>query len=364
MGFPIDVVVFINEATETSIPLEIAGKIDNDDDFSVTIYSFFEPEGTTFGYDVCSLDATSQFDLRAYRRLYRRLREENPDVFHVHPNATGSIARILSTVADVPHVVTTEHNSHREFGHLKNLLNGGTNWLNERVICNSQSTANSFSSWENKLLKLVGTNKEVVYNGVDLERIKTSISRRPPPELPDKFIVGTAGRLVHQKNHQAIIKSVSRLGDDSDVHAAIVGKGPQKEYLETLSHNLGIEDNVEFLGYLPERADVYAFFDNIDVFVFPSLYEGFGVAVVEAMATGTAVIVNDLPVMREVADDAALFVDTNDAGELAAALEELYDDDQKRRSLEERGKEMVRERFPLKRTLQQYRDLYKELVSG
>lgn len=82
------------------------------------------------------------------------------------------------------------------------------------------------------------------------------------------------------------------------------------------------------------------------------------------MATGTAVIVNDLPVMREVADDAALFVDTNDAGELAAALEELYDDDQKRRSLEERGKEMVRERFPLKRTLQQYRDLYKELVSG
>lgn len=215
MGFPIDVVVFINEATETSIPLEIAGKIDNDDDFSVTIYSFFEPEGTTFGYDVCSLDATSQFDLRAYRRLYRRLREENPDVFHVHPNATGSIARILSTVADVPHVVTTEHNSHREFGHLKNLLNGGTNWLNERVICNSQSTANSFSSWENKLLKLVGTNKEVVYNGVDLERIKTSISRRPPLNYRISSLSEPPGDWFTKKppsHHQISITIRRRLG--------------------------------------------------------------------------------------------------------------------------------------------------------
>lgn len=357
----VDVVVFINEATETSIPLEIASKIDADD-FSLIVCSFFEPDEHTFGLDVHSIDAGSQLDRGAYRRLYSLLKEVSPDVFHVHPNATGSVARVVAKMASVPNIVSTEHNTHEEFGYFKNLVNGGTNWLNDVVVCNSRCTADSFSNWEDALLKLSGTRKKVIYNGVDVVQIESAVEERDPPDLPDKFIFGTAARLVPQKNLEAIIKSVASLDRSQDIHTAIVGTGPEKENLTKLVQDLGIEDDVSFLGYLPERADVYAFFDAIDVFLFPSYYEGFGVAVVEAMATGTPVIVNDIPVMREVVGDAGLFVDATDTDELASVMEELYTNEEKRGSLGEQADQRAKNKFSLEKTVESYTSLYRGLV--
>lgn len=362
MGVPINVLVFINEAAETSIPLEIAGKINDHDDFAVTICSFFEPEGNTFGYDVCSLDATSQFDIQAYRRLYSMLKEKNPDIIHIHPNATGSVARVVARIAGVPHLLTTEHSLHTEFGFVKNIINGGTNWLNEVLVCNSEATSESFPNWEDILLRVSNTEKAVIYNGVDFERLNSS--GEPNASLPKGFLIGTVGRLAPEKNQASIINAVSSLVEKNpEIYTIIVGGGDLQGELKRVAADNGVADNVRFLGTV-SREEVYSVLNSLDIFVLTSRYEGFGVAVVEAMATGTAVVVNDIPVMREVADDAAVFVDATDPDELVSALEELYNDDQKRQSLEERGEEMVRERFPLERTLQQYQGLYKELVLG
>lgn len=148
----VDVFIFVNDTSETSISLEIASHI-TDETISQTICSFFSPDSPAFGLDIVSLGARSQLDVRAYRKLYKLLKEKQPDILHIHPNATGSIVRVLGQLAEVPHIVSTEHNTHDNFSHLKNLINGSTNWLNDVVICNSKTTAGSLRQWENALLR-------------------------------------------------------------------------------------------------------------------------------------------------------------------------------------------------------------------
>ena len=352
-----EVTVFINRATDTSIPLEVASKIANGvGNVDVTVYSFFEPDETSFACDVRSLDATSQLDVNAYRRLFGMLRKQQPDVFHVHPNATGSIARILATFTGVGSIITTEHSVHTEFGIARNLVNGSTNWLNDVLVCNSTVTEKSLSRWEETLLRITGTETRVIYNGADLDVIEATTGEREG--LPDGFLIGTVGRLIPEKNQASIIHAVSSLVDEGpDVHAVIVGGGPLRADLEALAREEGVEDNVHFLGFIP-REEVFKVLRSLDVFVFPSLYEGFGVAVAEAMATGTPVVANDIEVLREVVGDAGHFVDATDSSELTSAIKTLYGDDDTRLNAGREAKQRIERTFTLEKTAESYSTLY------
>lgn len=360
MSDKIDVVVFLNESGETSIPLEIVSKTE-DNDISIDVYSFFEPDENTLGCEVQSLNADSQVDINAYRRLYSILREEKPDVFHVHPNATGSIARVVAKIAGVPHIVSTEHSVHTEFGYLKNAVNGSTNWINEVVVCNSGVTSDSFSKWEEFLIRFTHTEKTVIYNGVDLDRLNTG--NNSYTDLPEGYLIGTVGRLVPEKNQASIINAIGHLVEDkSDIQAVIVGDGQLRKELKELAEDKGVSNHIHFTGHV-SRDEVYSILKSLDVFVFPSFYEGFGVAVVEAMTTGTPVIVNDIPVLREVVGDAGVFVDATDPEEVASAMKELYDNKEKRRILGEEAEDRAKNKFSLEKTVESYTSLYRSLVN-
>lgn len=360
----VDVLVFVNDTSETSISLEIASHI-ADENISQTICSFFSPGSPAFGLDVVSLDARSQHDVRAYRRLYALLRGKQPDIFHVHPNATGSIARVLGRLAGVPHLVSTEHNTHSDFSRLKNLINGSTNWLNDVVICNSKTTAVSLRRWENTLLRWSDTEQTVVYNGVNLDSVRRATTDDWRGDLPDGFLIGTAARLVPQKNLTTLIKAACDvITVHADVHLVIVGDGPQRRSLEKFALECDIEDHVHFLGYLPKRTDVHSVMKNLDVYAFPSHYEGFGVAVTEAMAATCPVVVNDIPVLHEIVGDAGIYVDVDDTAAFAAALEKLYCDDEERQRLGQHAGERVERTFSIKNTAENYAAIYKQLAQN
>jgi glycosyltransferase involved in cell wall biosynthesis len=121
--------------------------------------------------------------------------------------------------------------------------------------------------------------------------------------------------------------------------------------LEMLSGRLGIGSSVTFIGWLSKRKEVYTVLSKPELFSFPSHNEGFGMANVEAMATGTPVVVNDIPVLREVVGDAGLFVDATDSQQLADAIEELYHDSDRRERLGERAKDRARTNFSLAETV-------------
>jgi glycosyltransferase involved in cell wall biosynthesis len=125
--------------------------------------------------------------------------------------------------------------------------------------------------------------------------------------------------------------------ETSALRLVIAGKkGWLTEAIERRADEVGVADRVSFIGYLPDD-DVPALLSGALGFVFPSLYEGFGMPVLEAMACGAPVLASDSSSLPEVAGDAALLVDPTDVGAIAAGLARLANDASLRADLRARG---------------------------
>jgi glycosyltransferase involved in cell wall biosynthesis len=123
---------------------------------------------------------------------------------------------------------------------------------------------------------------------------------------------------------------------------------------------LGLEDNVVFTGQVSER-DKAAMYSSATVFAFPSLYEGFGIPVLEAMACGTPVVTSNRSALPEVAGDAGLLVDPYEPDEICRGLAELLDDQGRREELARRGLDRAR-RFTWRQVAEQTLRVYRETV--
>jgi L-malate glycosyltransferase len=142
----------------------------------------------------------------------------------------------------------------------------------------------------------------------------------------DGIMLGSAARLHPLKQLDMAIRI---LADRPCWNLALAGQGPDEARLRQLAAELGVSDRVHFVGEIaPER--VGTFLATLDLFVFPSRAETFGLAAVEAAHAGIPVVSNDLPVLREVlsyqGEPAAVFVDASDSALLAAAVAGVLED--------------------------------------
>ncbi|MBQ4802004.1 glycosyltransferase family 1 protein [Aquimarina sp. MMG015] len=109
--------------------------------------------------------------------------------------------------------------------------------------------------------------------------------------LKNRLVIGHVGRFASQKNHAFLLKIFSALlNEKADCDLVMIGDGPLRKVMEKEAENLGIKNNVHFLGV---RADVPELFQMFDVFVFPSFYEGLPVTLIEAQAAGIKVFASD-----------------------------------------------------------------------
>ncbi|CAN5270064.1 glycosyltransferase family 1 protein [soil metagenome] len=143
------------------------------------------------------------------------------------------------------------------------------------------------------------------------------------------------------KNTRRLIKAFARLRRN-DLQLAIVGKTNKMDPdLEHFPRGLGVKERVRFLGYVSDR-DLAALYGGAAAFVFPSLYEGFGIPPLEAMACGCPVVCSRAASLPEVCGDAAEYVDPLDVGSIAAGISRVLNDASLRSSLREKGRERVR----------------------
>jgi glycosyltransferase involved in cell wall biosynthesis len=175
-------------------------------------------------------------------------------------------------------------------------------------------------------------------------------------------LLGCVARLHPGKNLAAAVRLLSF---DRNWHLAIAGQGAELEQLLKLANSLRVRDRVHFIGELPaDRIGV--FLRALDVFVFPTRAETFGLAAVEAAQAGIPVIANHLEVLREVlavdGKPCALFVDADDAGAFAAAVQRILVDRGLSAAMTARGRQLSR-KYSLDVMVDQYDALVESVLT-
>lgn len=229
------------------------------------------------------------------------------------------------------------------------------------ILADSQSTRRD-------LLELLNVPPErvvVLYAGVEPRYAPQepaavqAVARRYGLARP--FILGL-GTLQPRKNYVRLIRAYHLLRQRHDVpHQLVIGggRGWLYEDIDATIAELGLEEKVRLVGFVDD-ADLPALYAAADLFAFPSLYEGFGIPVLEAMGCGTPVVTADNSSLPEVAGDAAMLVDALDVEALADALWRLIDDGALRQILVQRGQQQV-QRFTWRAAAEQLLGAYSAL---
>jgi glycosyltransferase involved in cell wall biosynthesis len=180
---------------------------------------------------------------------------------------------------------------------------------------------------------------DVVYHGVDptfrpLPKNEVEAFRRQHG-LPERFVL-CVGTLEPRKNHTRLVEAFARIYDGRSKLVLVGGKGWHYDALFAKVEALGLNESVIFPGYVMNE-ELPLWYNAATIFAYPSLYEGFGMPVLEAQACGAPVLTSNAPPLPEAAGDAALMADPCDVEALAANLNRLLTDESSRSELRERG---------------------------
>ena len=179
---------------------------------------------------------------------------------------------------------------------------------------------------------------------------------------PEAFVFLNVGRLSPEKGQVVLLRAFNEVAATlPDAFLVFVGDGPQAASLEMLATELGIRDRVRFLG---SRADVGACLEMANAFVFPSLFEGWGGAPIEAMFKGLPCIATRIEPILELLEDGqtGLLVTPGSEGELASAMIDLHRDPDLCRRLGESARASAIERFDSRQGMKVWSQFYRELA--
>ncbi len=295
-------------------------------------------------------EPTPLSDWMALVRLCGLFRKERPVIVHTHTSKAGMLGRWAAFLCRVPIIVHTPH-GHVFWGYFNKfktavfiLLERLTARITDRII-----TLTHREKMDHVRFRIAPEGKfAVIHSGVDLgrySRVHADIAKiRQDMNLPaGAFVVGTTGRLTSVKGHIHLLQAAVRiLKDRKEIYFVLLGDGELGDHLRKYADEAAIARNVRFLGW---RSDVATVLSAFDVFAFPSLNEGMGKAIVEAMAMGKPVIASAVGGIPDlvVHGENGLLVPPADSEALANAVLELYENPDKRKKMGEVGKGMAAE---------------------
>jgi glycosyltransferase involved in cell wall biosynthesis len=322
--------------------------------------SFDAPPNTRY----CSLDRPRGLTgaLAFPAQLLREIRAAEPDViltFQHYGNTVGGLAARLACSAPIIANQVSARMLMNPLVRSADLMLGLLGAF-DLITVNSSDMLADYSRYP----KRYGRRLRYVPHGFDLKT--TTLSRQQarasfglPPDVP---LLGSVARLNAGKRLDA---AICALTDSPDWHLVLAGQGPDEMSLRQLVVEKHLETRVYFTGEVPPER-IGDFLAALDVFVFPSQAETFGLAAVEAAAAGVPVVANDLPVLREVlASDgrpAALFVDAADHRAFTDAISRALHDDALRTDLISAGRGL-HARYSVARMVDDYEQLLRSLIA-
>ena len=297
-------------------------------------------------------------DLPAVVALTREMRRRRPDVVHLHTGRATWLGGLAAWLAGIPAVTTRRMDRRVNPGWRTRLI---YERLTRRVAAISPAVADCLVEGGVRAERIC-----VISDAVDPQRLQPSAHRNAVRVAlgagPNDSVVLALAALIPRKGLDVLLDALVRLGGQGLRPVAwIAGEGPERGRLEDQSSRLGLRGQVQFLG---KRADVADLLGACDLFVIPSRREGMGVAALEAMAAGRAVVASEVGGLREAIADGhtGLLVPAGDAAALAQAVAKLLGDGGLRERMGTAGAERVQQKFLPGQMVAAYVDLYRTVL--
>lgn len=309
-------------------------------------------------------------------RLHALLREHAPDLVHTHLYVANQVGRVAARLSRLP-ILSTYHDADYEpivrvgnpglsrTTHLLLQLLDIASLISSRarVVAVSDYVAASVQ----RRLRVPASRTTVIHNGVDTTLFRPDARGRADARTQlglsaSSRILICVGRMTPQKGQSTLIRAMAHIRRSlPESQLLLVGEGDSRQSNEALSVRLGLTAAISFLG---ARWDVADLLRASDLLVLPSLHEGFGLVLAEALATGLPVVASRVgPVPEIVSHDATgLLVPPSDPEALAGAILELLTNETRRARMRVSARAEAIERFSLPKMVRALETLYSEMV--
>lgn len=292
-------------------------------------------------------------------RLAGIAKREGIGLIHGHTRVSQVAASLASAMTGTPYITTCH-------GYFKKRSRGVFDTWGKRVIAISDAVKAHLEDD----LSVEPSRIALIYSGVDPERFSRDLSPEEVKEakkslgLQDNPLVGNIGRLSSVKGQSFFVEAMRDIAARRPLtQAIIVGSGEEEASLKCVAISFNIDGVVRFI---PADPDTNKYLSIMDVFVFPSIKEGLGIGLLEALAAGKACVATDVGGIGDVVKDgvSGLLVPPADAGAIRDAVAKLLDDSQLRKRMGEEGRRLVREKFSVDVMAEKVAALYGEVIGS
>lgn len=251
------------------------------DFINVNEHLALEDDIKAMGSKIYTVEKASKNPLKNYIQLKKIIENNDYDIIHINLPHMANLLSLLA--AGNRNVILHSHNSYTQ-NKIKICLNNINRFLLQNVNVKRIACSQKAGNW------LFGNAPfEIVENAIDAEKYKYDEEKRI--QIRNQFnishssyVIGNVGRLALSKNQEFLIRAFSKYYEqNNNSYLLIVGEGNRKEYLTSLSEQLGIQKNVLFTGFKDNVTDYYS---AMDLFCLPSTYEGLGIVGIEAQMSG------------------------------------------------------------------------------
>ena len=314
------------------------------------------------GVEVKIIGLKRKFDLNTLWKLVRLMKERKIHILHTHLFVSDAYGRVAARIAGVPVILICMQNTYfwKRKRHI--WLDRTLSRFTDRIICCSE-VVREFTIEQER----IRADKFVtVHNMIDLAKFARVVDvvkvKRDLGLNPETPIVGCVAILGPQKGHCYLLEAAAiLLRRIPQTKFLIVGDGPLRRRLEGMAGDLGIGENILFLG---NRRDTPQLFAAFDLSVLASLWEGLAIVLLEAMAMRKPIVATAVGGVPEVVvnQQTGILVPSKDPTSLAQAMLSLLKDRNKAREMGEAGRKRVEEKFSSKIMIKRLEDLYLSLL--
>lgn len=252
-----------------------------------------------------------------HKELKKVLKDGNYKIVHSHINTLSVFSLFAAKCADVPVRIAHSHSTTNKKEWKKNIVKIILRPFTKLVATDYMACTEHAGRWMFGNKNFANDKIYILNNAIDLDKFKynekiRSKIRKDLNISKDTVVIGHIGRFVAQKNHTQLIDIFNDYHKkNNNSILMLIGQGPLMEEIKEKVNNLGLNDCVIFLG---QKDNVNEYYNAMDLFLFPSLYEGLGMVVIEAQVNGLPCIVSDeVPKIAKISDNIK-FISIKDSG--------------------------------------------------